>query len=211
MEKGLFSKGKVSFNTLHDVSFCFVYTDFILTSWLVALPRDFALPIFISRRILAISPHPGRDLEILRHAIIVFAYVLVLAVTTRATLMVPAHENDPGNRLFSLWVATAILLLPVAWDYDLTLMLIPFAQLTILAVRGEASRRAIAMAVVSYLLLVWWEYFAQSGNEGGFLAMVAAYLSAYWLATDQPASSAIPFRALPTQLIERLRVPAFQR
>jgi energy-converting hydrogenase Eha subunit E len=91
------------------------------------------------------------------HSLLMLAAdLLVLAGTTLATLALPARE-DPDSRIFSLWVATAVFLLPVAWDYDLTLMLIPFSQLAVVAARGEASRRAIAMAVLSYALLIWWE------------------------------------------------------
>lgn len=172
--------------------------------------RDFSIYFLVSRQIWAIWPSPGHALDLLRHLLIVGINLFVLATSCRATLMVPRQE-DLDSRLFSLWVATAIFLLPVAWDHDLTLMLIPFAQLAIVASRGEASRRAIAMAVASYILLFWWEYVANSANEGGFFSMVAAYLSAYWLATDQPGRSPIPLSALPTQLIERLRVSALRR
>ncbi len=150
---------------------------------------DFSIYFVVSRQIWAVSPKPGLLLDLLRCLLIVGIQFFVLAASCRATLMLPA-ETDPDHRLFSLWVATAICLLPVAWDHDLTLMLIPFAQLAVVGARREASRRAIAMAIISYLLLVWWKYVALSDNEGGFLSMLAAYLSAYWLATDQPGTSA---------------------
>ena len=117
--------------------------------------------------------------------------------------MLPGRE-DPDYRLFSLWVATAVILLPIAWDYDLVLMLVPFSQLAIVAARHEASRRAIAMAIVSYLLLIWWEYVALSANEFGFFSMLTAYLSAYWLATDQPDAVSIPPLSLPAAIFYRL-------
>jgi hypothetical protein len=86
----------------------------------------------------------------------------------------------------------------------LTLMLIPFSQLAVVAARGAASKRAIAMAVLSYALLVWWEYVALSANEFGFLAMLTAYLSAYWLAVDQPDAARLPIRAVPAEIWRRL-------
>ncbi len=171
---------------------------------------DFSIYFVVSRQIWAISPKPGLALDLLRRLLIVGIQFFVLAATCRVTLMVPV-EKDPDHRLFSLWVATAICLLPVAWAHDLTLMLIPFAQLAVVGARREASRRAIAMAVISYLLLVWWQYIAHSGNEGGFLSMLAAYLSAYWLATDQPAGSTFPLSTFPARLIHRLLHPAPHR
>jgi hypothetical protein len=128
---------------------------------------------------------------------------LILAGTTLATLALP-ERKDPDSRIFSLWVASAVFLLPVAWDYDLTLMLIPFSQLAIVAARAEASRRALAMAVLSYALLVWWEYVALSANEFGFFAMLTAYLSAYWLAVDQPDAVRVPILAIPSEIWRRL-------
>jgi Glycosyltransferase family 87 len=165
--------------------------------------RDFSIYFVISRRIWAISPVPSFGLNLLRHILILGANLFVLAASCRATLGIPPQE-DFDCRLFSLWVATAIFLLPEAWDHDLTLMLIPFAQLAVVAARGEASRRAIAMAVLSYALLVWWEYVALSGNELGFFAMLTAYLSAYWFAVDQPHATQLPIHAIPAELWRRL-------
>ena len=127
----------------------------------------------------------------------------VLAASCRATLMVPAQE-DSGSRLFSLWVATAIFLLPEAYDHDLTLMLIPFTQLAVVGARGEASRRAITMAVLSYAVLLWWEYISLSTNELGFFAMLTAYLSAYWLAVDRPGTVTVPLRVLLSAIWQRI-------
>ena len=53
------------------------------------------------------------------------------------------------------------------------------------------------MAVLSYLLLIWWDYVALSANEFGFFSMLAAYLSAYWLAADQPPLSASHYSPCP--------------
>jgi len=131
-----------------------------------------------------------------------------VAATTRATLAFRPN-GDPGSRLFSLWVATSIFLLPVAWDYDLTLMLIPFALIALAAARGKASRRTIATVIISYAVLVWWEFVSQSANEGGFYSMVAAYLAAYWFATDQPEYKAGAIWLLPVQLWRRIASPAW--
>ena len=170
-----------------------------------AIQRDLAINFFISRELFAISPHPGQVLNLTRIALIVAADFIVIAATTRVTLMLPARE-DPDYRLFSLWVATAVILLPIVWDYDLVLMLIPFSQLAIVAARREASRRASAMTILSYSLLIWWEYVALSANEFGFFSMLTAYLSAYWLATDQPDAVNIPLLSLPTAIFHRITV-----
>ncbi len=168
-----------------------------------SMRRDFSIYFVISRQIWAISRSPGVALDLLRHLLIMSGDFLVVATTCRATLMVP-KQNDPDSRIFSLWVATAIFLLPVAWDHDLTLMLIPFSQLAVVASRGEASRRAIAMAVLSYVLLFWWEYVSLSANECGFISMLTAYLSAYWLAVDQSGAVRLPIRAMPAEIWRRL-------
>jgi hypothetical protein len=165
--------------------------------------RDLAAPLFISRQVQAFFPNHGSAFEAIRLVLTIAIDGLILAATTLATLALPERE-DPDSRIFALWVATAVFLLPVAWDYDLTLMLIPFSQLTIIAARGEASRRAIAMAVLSYALLIWWEYVALSANEFGFLALASAYLSAYWLAVDQRDAVNFPILEMPAQISRRL-------
>ena len=52
--------------------------------------------------------------------------------------------------------------------------------------------------------MIWWEYVSLSANELGFLSMLTAYLSAYWLATDQPAAAPIPLLSLPGAIWQRL-------
>ena len=83
-------------------------------------------------------------------------------------------------------------------------MLIPFSQLAVCATRGEASRRAIATAILSYSLLIWWEYVSLSANELGLLSMLTAYLSAYWLASDHPDAKPPPLLSLPGAIWQRL-------
>lgn len=168
-----------------------------------SMRRDFSIYFVISRQVWGISRNPGPALDLLRHLLVAGIELSVLAASCRATLAVPERQ-DPDLRVFALWVATAMFLLPVAWDHDLTLMLIPFAQLAVVAARGAASRRSIAMAVLSYASLFWWEYVAHSGNELGFVAMLTAYLSAYWLAVDQPGAVRVPIRAIPLEIWRRI-------
>jgi hypothetical protein len=183
--------------------------DFILAipsisnvSWNM-IQRDLAAQVFLSRQLHLLIAHPGLAFDRVRLVLNLAVDLLILTATMLATLALPERE-DPDSRIFALWVATAVFLLPVAWDYDLILMLIPFSQLAVVAARGEASRRAIAMAVASYALLFWWEYVALSANEFGFFAMLTAWLSAYWLAVDQPGVVRLPIRSMPSELWRRL-------
>jgi Glycosyltransferase family 87 len=133
---------------------------------------------------------------------------VVLVLSTRATLLNPPDRGcDP--RLFSLWVATAIVLPPVSWDYDMTLLILPFAAIAIAARRGEASRRTIAAAIASYLLICLWRFSgigdaqnvsglaANLLKESASLSLLAAYLAAYWFVVDGPGRVAISFYELP--------------
>lgn len=165
--------------------------------------RDIAVNMFISRQLHAVWPFSSQFAASAARVLNIGADLLVLSATTRATLTLPPAD-DPDSRLYSLWVATSIVLLPIVWDYDLTLMLIPFAVLILVAARGEASRRAITMAVLSYILLIFWDYLTPTRHECGFLSMLAAYLSAYWLVVDQPRAVAVPIRAMPAEIWRRL-------
>lgn len=167
------------------------------------IQRDIAAQVFLTRQLRSLFPHPPVPFQIVRLILIAAFDAVLLAVTTAATLAMPARD-DPQWRIFSLWVATAILMLPVAWDYDLVLMLLPFSQLAVSAAHAEASRRAIAAAILSCALLFWWEYVSLSANALGFLAMLTGYLSAYWLAADQPAAVRLPWTSLPSQFWRRL-------
>jgi len=166
------------------------------------IQRDISVPLFITRQLQAVSAHPGLFRDAAGRMLIISADIVILITTIRATLA--ADKQDRDSCLFALWVATSIFVLPVAWDYDLVMVLIPFAQLAVVAARGEASRRAIAMAILSYVLLIWWEFIALSQNECGFFSMLTAYLSAYWLAVDQPGAVRLPMRAMPSEIWRRL-------
>jgi len=98
--------------------------------------------------------------------------------------------------IFSLWVVTAIVMPPVSWDYDMTLLLLPFACLAAAASQGTATSRAIGMAAASYVLIGIWR-FSGIGDaqevtgasaillkETASLSLLAAYLAAYWFAAD---------------------------
>jgi hypothetical protein len=171
-------------------------------SWNI-IQRNVAAPVFIARLLRGLSSDPSFAPHMIGHALVIAVDLPIVAATTKVTLALPPRD-DPDSRVFSLWVATAVFLLPVAWDYDLVLMLIPFSVLAVVGARGEASRRAIVMAVLSYSLLIWWEYVALSANECGFFSMLVAYLSAYWLAADQPAAVGVPLLSMPGEIWQRL-------
>jgi hypothetical protein len=165
--------------------------------------RNISVHMFIFRQLQAALPYSNEFAASVARVLNIVAELLILLTTARATLTQPVG-NDPDSRIYSLWVATSIVLIPIVWDYDLTLMLIPFGVLVVVAARGEASRRAIAMAVVSYVLMIFWDYLTPTRFECGFLSMMTAYLCAYWLAVDQPSAVRLPIHSIPAELWHRL-------
>jgi len=124
---------------------------------------------------------------------------LTLILTLQVTATTKAPLRDPEWRLFSLWVTTALMLLPVAWQYDLVVLLIPFLGIASAVVCGRTSLRALVAAVFSYLLpTLEWGMRHLSTMPGArvatsiypvvvdfqVLCLVTAYLSTYWFVTD---------------------------
>jgi hypothetical protein len=151
------------------------------------------------------SGYSGPTVELLRKTAVVISVVLVLAISTLATLKRPiAEDRDRGA--FSLWIITSVMLFPSAKHFYLVMLLIPFAALAAAAAHRRASRRAIAMAVASYLLS---RYPGQQARLLGlvgshivgvravlasaFFPLLAAYISIYWLVTDETRD--VPGRA----------------
>jgi hypothetical protein len=177
--------------------------------------RDISSYCFIAMEMWSLESHLGPVTELVDRGVFYLLDLIILVVTVRATLALPPGE-DPDWRLFSLWIAAAVLVLPIAWDYDLSLMLIPFGQLASAAARGRGSRRSIAMAAASYILIVLWDYkiVPQSSSvysalgaavgDLGFFSMVAAYVSAYWFAVDRPDAVRVSVTALPAEVWRRL-------
>jgi hypothetical protein len=140
------------------------------------------------------GPQLGPASGYLRAAAIICADLSVLALGVRATLIRNVGD-DPDWRVFSLWVVTSLMLSPTVWLLNLVLLLLPFIQLVSAFSRNRASRRALDMAVVSVFLayvalasylLEFRSYplLKTSLEECGFGAMLAAYVSTYWFATD---------------------------
>lgn len=161
-----------------------------------AMNADTSTYAFIARRLRAFGAN--HDAALLAGALACAVDLGVLALSVRASFARRAGE-DRELRVFALWVASAVILEPISWDHDLVVMLIPFALLARAAARGEASARAVSTAAVSYVLIWFWRYFGatyDSPGAGAFataigecatLAMLAAWLAAYFLATDAPA------------------------
>jgi hypothetical protein len=124
------------------------------------------------------------------------ASLAFLVLTVRATLR---RGSAPGRdwRLFALWVVTSIEVLPVSWLNYNTLLFVPFALLASAAVREQVSTRAMWAAMGSYLLSLFafgGLMFLTPGSpivffvlvgESKSVAVIAGYLSAYWLAVDE--------------------------
>jgi Glycosyltransferase family 87 len=113
---------------------------------------------------------------------------IILALTIKAT-----RGKDDQWSLLSLWIVTALALLPVLWPYDLVILLIPFACVT-----RNAETISMLFAAVSYWVAgaqTWLYLFGQAllgarltaflypiTVKSQWLALVTAYLAAYWLA-----------------------------
>jgi len=166
-------------------------------------PLAFALRV-IHESGLARGSMPGSA----QHVLLAVIDVALLALTVRATLLHPA-DTGCDLRLFSLWVATAITLPPVSWDYDMTLLILPFAGIASAAARGDASRRTIAMAITSYILICVWRFSgigdaenvsglaANLLKESASLSLIAAYLAVYWFVVDGAGQVSISLYQLP--------------
>jgi len=154
-------------------------------------------PVTLVSRVFWHSGYSGPAFNLMRTAAVVIVVVLVLIITTLVTVRKPIAE-DHDWRAFSLWLITAVMLFPSSKRYYLVMLLIPFAALAVAAAHRRASRRAIAMAVVSYLLIRYPGGQARLlGLVGSHIAgvrsvlwsaafpLLAAYISSYWLVTDE--------------------------
>jgi hypothetical protein len=192
----------------------FIHGALWLTDYRVVNRVDnLSLGPFVSRMFWALTgTAPGSSVDWVRHAAMAVADAVVLGLTIRATLADP-DRHDPNWRIYSLWIATAVMLTPVGWHHYLVLLAIPFVQMVASAAEGRSSSRAIWMAVVAYFLsaislrafsrfmvppptafqlAVPW--LASALEESSFVALLTGYVAAYWFATDQ-------FRQVPAAQI----------
>ena len=145
---------------------------------------------------------PGSSADWLRRAAIAVAGIVVLGMTIRATLA-DANRRDPDWRVYSLWIATAIMFSPVAWHHYLLLLTIPFVQLVASAAQGRSRSRAVWMAALAYALSALslrvfnrflippptdfqrtFPWLVRALEETSFVALLTGYVAAYWFATD---------------------------
>jgi len=182
----------------------FVHGAIWLTDYSVVNRVDnLSLGPFVSRTFWTLTgTAAGSSTDWIRRAAIAVADVLLFAVTIRATLL-DSNRGDPDWRIYSLWIATAIMLSPVAWHHYLLLLIIPFVQLVASASRGRSSSRAIWMAAFAYALSAVslrisnrflvppptafqldFPWIVHTIEETSFGALLTGYIAAYWFATD---------------------------
>jgi hypothetical protein len=174
----------------------------------VVLPENLSPVAFVSRLFwYAGGSDLGPMLDGIRRVATALTDLAVLAFTAKATLSASPGGTDPDWRAFSLWVIAAIMLSPIAWIHFLVLLIIPFSQFAAAAASARVSRRAVIMAVASYVLLVssrWAGHriaslapFISALTECGSVSLIIAYLSVYWFVTD---------RVEPTGAVERMEL-----
>ena len=183
----------------------FVHGALWLTDYRVVNRVDnLSLGPFASRMFWSLTgTSPGSSSDWIRRAAIAIADVVVLGLTIRATLA-DAGRRDPDWRIYSLWIATAIMLTPVGWHHYLVLLAIPFVQMVASAAQGRSDLRAVWMAALAYLLSaislrafsrfmvrpptefqLAFPLLAHVLEETSFIALLTGYIAAYSFATDR--------------------------
>jgi hypothetical protein len=185
-------------------SLSFIYGALWLTDYSVVNRVDnLSLGPFVSRTFWALTgTASGSSADWIRRAAVAVADIVVLGMTIRATLA-DANRGDPDWRIYSLWIATSIMLSPVGWHHYLVLLAIPFVQLVAAAADGRSSSRAVWMAALAYVLSavslrvfnrflippptefqLIFPWLARALEETSFIALLTGYIAAYWFATD---------------------------
>ena len=196
-------------------TFSFVHGALWVTDYsVVQRVDDLALGPFVSRMFWALTATaPGSSTDWVRRAAIAIADVAVLGLTIRATLAEPNLRNrDPDWRIYSLWIATAIMLTPVGWHHYLVLLTIPFVQIVASAADGRSNSsvcsRAVWMAALCYMLIavsnrvfnrlltppptefqLIFPWMARVLEETSFIALLTGFIATYWFATDRARMS----------------------
>jgi hypothetical protein len=165
---------------------------------------NLSLRPFLSRMFWAVTgTAPGSSIEWMRRTIVAIAELVVLGIAIRATLAL-SDRDDPDGRIYSLWIATAIMLSPVGWHHYLVLLAIPFVQMVAAASANRSSSRAVWMAALCYVLSavslrianrflvppptsfqLAFPWAARALEETSFIAMLTGYIATYWFATDR--------------------------
>ena len=202
-------------------SLSFVHGALWLTDYSIVNRVDnLSLGPFVSRTWWAFTgTAPGSSADWLRRAAVAVAGIVVLGMTIRATLA-DANRRNPDWRVYSLWIATAIMFSPVAWHHYLLLLTIPFVQLVASAAQGRSRSRAVWMAALAYALSAvslrvfnrflippptdfqrTFPWLVRALEETSFVALLTGYVAAYWFATDHvrrvPATQEATVAPLP--------------
>lgn len=156
-------------------------------------PRSFVWRIFYYLNGSHLSPAGDRLATALGYC----ASAAFLMFSVKATIRRRPGKLDRDWRLFALWVATSIMILPFTWLNYAVMLFVPFALIASAAARNRASTRAMWAAMVSYFLSLFafggLMFFTPSiptvfvvfVGESKSVAVMAGYLSAYWFAVDQ--------------------------
>jgi hypothetical protein len=175
--------------------------------WQTGRSADIGLGPFISRLFwYGFGWKPDARIELTRKIAVWIARMSVLAATMLATPRGNADE-DPDARAFSLWVAAAIFLSPIAWPHYMVLLLIPFLNMARAAGGGRVGEGPLWMAAANMVLAALWiqfsttlklDFYAGFGPreplplmliaEGGFAVMLLGCAAAYWFAIDGRAT-----------------------
>ncbi len=185
----------------------------ILTEQRPALfANNVAISAAVSRLFWAIfGVKPSGGLDAARVAAGLLAQAAVFALTVWATVGASGGSRKAGSgkgagedRLraeLSLWIIAAVVLSPIAWTYDLVLVLFLFSALAQASVRSPVDSRAVWAAVLSFMArpsiagpqaALWWIAWKIPALQtffhyGALLALAAAYLSAFWFVRDRMA------------------------
>ena len=181
---GLITVAAVGLKTCLD----FKYVPALITQrYFLENPSNIALGSFIARMFWRLSDSGliGAH-ESLRKGVSLAASAAVgIFVLVRTwTHYDSEDEPDLDRRVYSLWLATMVLISPTSWDHYLVLLLIPFIQVTSAAIAGRVGRPAVIMCIASYVLAqIGFYVFAMSGfvhshelltTEMGFFSAAAA-------------------------------------
>jgi hypothetical protein len=170
---------------------------YLTQQWAQALPGNIALGPSVLRMVWYFFGAPLRaSLHWASMVTALAAELVLLALAVTATIA-RSSTDDPGGRVFILWIVTAILVSPTSWFYYLVLLAIPMVRLSAAASNDRTSRRALWAGIATYALA--WLYFVAVDMRSLELAPypdtfvwrlgaspvgLLAYLSLYWFAID---------------------------
>jgi uncharacterized protein with PQ loop repeat len=182
---------------------------FLTGGEMIPFPSNLAIYAFISRQFWVFGNSPVFVFNGVRLVLVLTAQIAVLGASVMATVK-NASRLDRNWRAFCLWLITAIVVSPIGYIQDMVLVIPLMIQLVIAARSGDVSRRAIWLAIASYLVPAVMGAVAVTLDRFGFLAhltpivgvgvsrriwllmrefafvsLALAYLSAYFFTIDE--------------------------